>query len=127
MKHPWDRPCGRGERSFNRAGKIAAFSSSEHKSCWDCEHVMVAEQGNRKCNLFEEAFIWSGHAENELQEMGKTVADECPSFQLCSELQGKEVSYCDEEFKECPACDGSGREISNSMLSCKTCKGYGIR
>jgi len=71
-------------------------SSREHKSCWDCENIRVAGFPNRLCNIsMAEYDIWSGNAEDEFRETGRTQADACGCFYLDGSL--RDMEYAESE------------------------------
>jgi len=78
----------------NRKIFTELFSSAEHKSCWDCDYLRVAGFPCRFCAYWynedetHRPSIWSGDAENEFKEMGRTNADECCHFTLAPEMAG---------------------------------------
>lgn len=90
---PWYRPYSRDQREM-----FCVFScrddktKGKHKSCWDCEWIVLAGQFNRMCVKHPKHFIRSGWIEDEIEEekfLGHegTVADQCPDFQVAKELQ----------------------------------------
>lgn len=83
----WCRPFRRyGGKSYR------ALSSGKHRSCWDCEHLRVAGQPARRCELHQDKHIYSPmDVEREVIEEGDmgyagSVADRCNDFQVASEF-----------------------------------------
>ena len=83
----WWRPFRRYGGSLYRA-----LSSSGHRSCWDCDHLRVAGQTARRCELHPRKHIYSPMpAEMEVKEereMGYegSVADRCGNFKVALEF-----------------------------------------
>jgi len=67
------------------------WGSSRHKSCWDCDHILLRGQFNRRCVVHLKVFVWSGDSESELLDypfgIGNTLADKCPDYVLNSEYK----------------------------------------
>lgn len=81
-------------RPFRRYGKMdyRALSTAEHRSCWDCEHLRVAGQPARRCELHKDKHIYSPMGVDmevvEEGDMGRSgsVADRCKDFQVALEF-----------------------------------------
>ena len=54
-------------------------------SCLDCEHLQVAGQPLRRCDVYRAQHIWMMDAEAEIAESGFSVATGCRRFALCVE------------------------------------------
>ena len=108
----WYRPCGREK---------FGFSSADHKSCWDCEWIVVAHQFNRMCVKNPKQHIWSGGAENEMlsSESKGTVADQCPEFQVAKELLDDRAK----KMQTILACDICRRYLAHAMIEPLRCPG----
>lgn len=83
----WCRPFRRyGGRDYR------ALSTAEHRSCRDCEHLRVAGQPARRCELYQDKHIYSPQSiDREVMEEGDmgragSVADRCNDFQVASEF-----------------------------------------
>ena len=87
MKLNWTRP-------FRRYGgaDYRMLSSSEHLSCWDCEHIRVAGMPARMCVKHPRTHIYGpGPVDYEARnegDMGRqgSVADRCKDFNVASEF-----------------------------------------
>lgn len=117
----WGKPWGRmTERYFQHQikefGGLVIYSSPEHKSCLDCEHVRVGGMLNRACAKRPTVLLWFMDAESELAEdctktidggfvpniggadefgyvrishPGQTMADVCSFFQMDARFTGR--------------------------------------
>lgn len=74
--------------SWGAPGPVARWVCGEHKTCWNCQFIQVAGMPNRRCGLLLEGKYVYGGPFDELDplydfghEPGRTVADDCASYQ----------------------------------------------
>ena len=99
--------------------------NEDHKSCWDCEHLEVANQPNRRCSKDHKKFIWAGSANSEFTERKKTEADSCPDYELCKEFRPEHHESIMLTKEEVEAWSEEERTDLQKKMLCFRRAGYG--